>query len=272
MVGTMRVVPVPCLSDNYAYLVICDVRGVAAVVDPGEAAPIAAAVATCGARLTAIWATHHHPDHVGGVAELCAAFPDLEVVAHVSDQARIPGVTRTVDDGDVVALGELRARIIHNPGHTLGAISYAVTTVDDDHGAAGRALFTGDTLFAAGCGRIFEGTPAMMAASLTRLAAEPAETEVYFGHEYTVANLKFAVAVEPDHPAVTARAEAAAARRAEGRATTPSTIELERATNPFLRAHEPAVAASAVAAEPGADPADPVAVFAALRAWKNRYR
>lgn len=267
----MRVVPVPCLSDNYAYLVICDARGVAAVVDPGEAAPIVAAVATCGARLTAIWATHHHPDHVGGVAGLVASFPELEVVAHVSDQGRIPSVTRAVDDGDVVRLGELEARIIHNPGHTLGAISYAVST-HDDHAAAGRALFTGDTLFAAGCGRIFEGTPEMMARSLTRLAAEPPETEVYFGHEYTVANLKFAVAVEPDHPALAARVVAAVARRAEGRATTPSTIGLERATNPFLRAHEPAVAAAAAAVEPGLATDDPVAVFAALRAWKNRYR
>ncbi len=268
----MRVVPVPCLSDNYAYLVICDARGVAAVVDPGEAAPIVAAVATCGARLTAIWATHHHPDHVGGVAALVERFPDLEVVAHVSDQGRIPSVTHAVNDGDVVALGELRARIIHNPGHTLGAISFAVTTHDDDHAAAGRALFTGDTLFAAGCGRLFEGTPAMMAGSLARLAAEPADTEVYFGHEYTVANLTFAAAVEPDHPAVAARATAAAARRAEGRATTPSTIGLERDTNPFLRAHVPTVAASAAAAEPGLSTDDPVAVFAALRAWKNRYR
>jgi hydroxyacylglutathione hydrolase len=263
----MRVVPVPCLSDNYAYLVIAE-GGEAAIVDPGEAAPMLAAVEREGVKLVAIWATHHHPDHVGGVGALVAAIPGLEVVAHVSDKGRISSVTRTVDDGDVVELAELRARIIHNPGHTLGAISYVVTS----EGKAGGAIFTGDTLFGAGCGRIFEGTPEMMARSLGRIAAEAPELEVYFGHEYTVSNLKFAAAVTPDDPAVAARAAEAAAARADGRPTTPSTIAVERATNPFLRGAAPAVAASAQAHDASVEPADPVSVFAALRRWKDTYR
>ena len=268
----MRVVPVPCLSDNYAYLLIADAAGVAAIVDPGEGGPILDAIRGCGARLTAIWATHHHPDHVGGVAAVVEAFPGVEVVGHASDLGRIPGVTRAVDDGDVLELGDLRARIIHNPGHTLGAISYLVTTAGKDGADDGGAIFTGDTLFGAGCGRMFEGTPEMMSASLLRLAAEAPSLEVYFGHEYTVSNQRFAAAVEPDEPAVAARAAAAAACRADGRPTTPSTIGLERATNPFLRAHVPAVVAAARAQDPTVDGADPATVFGALRRWKDRFR
>lgn len=264
----MRVVPVPCLSDNYAYLVICRARGVAAIVDPGEAAPVLAAVAAEGVTLTAVWATHHHPDHVGGVSALVAAVPGLEVVAHAHDRARVPAATRTVEDGDTVTLGQLGARVFYNPGHTLGAISYLVTGPADHPGA----LFTGDTLFGAGCGRLFEGDAAMMAGSLDRLAALPPEVLVYFGHEYTVANLRFAAAVEPDEPAVAARAAHAAARRADGLPTTPSTIGLERATNPFVRGRVPAVIAAAQAQEPDLGGDDPAAVFATLRRWKDRFR
>jgi hydroxyacylglutathione hydrolase len=265
----MRVVPVPCLSDNYAYLVIAD-GGDAAIVDPGEAQPVLAAVEREGVRLIAVWATHHHPDHVGGVGELVAAVPGLAVVAHVSDKGRITSVTRTVDDGDVVELAELRARVIHNPGHTLGAISFVVT--DPTGPADAGAIFTGDTLFGAGCGRMFEGTPEMMARSLARIAAEAPALEVYFGHEYTVSNLRFAAAVSPDDPAVAARAAEAAAARAAGRPTTPSTIGLERATNPFLRGAEPAVAAAAHAHDPTADTSDAASVFGALRRWKDTFR
>src|SRR5205814_2753786 len=143
-----------------------------------------------GVKLAAIWLTHHHHDHVGGVAGL----GDVEVVAHAGDLARAPRVSHAVDDGDEVALGSLRARIIHNPGHTTGAISYVVD----------GCVFTGDTLFAAGCGRVFEGTPEMMFASLGKLAALPPETKVYFGHEYTAANLRFAAAAEPDNAAIAA--------------------------------------------------------------------
>jgi hydroxyacylglutathione hydrolase len=248
----MRIVSVPCLKDNFAYLVIDD-GGRCAVVDPGEAAPVEAALAREHARLAAVWATHHHPDHVGGIGELIARRAGVEVVIGVKDAARTPHVTHRLDDGDEVALGSLRARCIHNPGHTLGAITYVVD----------GCAFTGDTLFAAGCGKLFEGDAAMMHASLMRLAALPPDTRVYFGHEYTATNLRFAAAVEPDNAAVAARAKALA------QPSTPSTIADERATNPFLRAVEPAVIAAARARGAAGDP---VSVFAALRSWKDGFR
>jgi hydroxyacylglutathione hydrolase len=248
----MRIVSVPCLKDNFAYLVI-DRDGRCAVVDPGEAAPVEAALAREHAELGAIWATHHHADHVGGIGELVAGRSGIEVVIGVKDAPRTPHATRRVDDGDEVALGSLRARCIHNPGHTLGAITFVVD----------GCAFTGDTLFGAGCGRLFEGDAAMMHASLMQLAALPPQTRVYFGHEYTASNLRFAAAVEPDNAAI--------ADRARGLATpsTPSTIADERATNPFLRAAEPAVIAAAKARGAAADP---VSVFAAVRSWKDGFR
>lgn len=214
----MQILAVPCLKDNYAYLVI---EGTYAVcVDPGEAGPVRDALAKCGVDLAAIWLTHHHHDHVGGVEGLLADHPGIDVVAHKSDATRAPKITRLVDDGDVVECRELRATIIHNPGHTLGAISYLI----DD------CVFTGDTLFGAGCGRVFEGTMEMMHASLQRLAALPPETKVYFGHEYTASNLRFAVHAEPTIDAIRTRAAALTTP------STPSTIADELATNPFLRA------------------------------------
>jgi hydroxyacylglutathione hydrolase len=248
----MRIVSVPCLKDNFAYLVLDD-DGRCAVVDPGEAAPVEAALAREHARLVAVWATHHHHDHVGGIGELVARHTGVEVVIGVKDAAKTAHVTHRVDDGDEVALGSLRARCIHNPGHTLGAISFVVD----------GCAFTGDTLFAAGCGRTFEGDAAMMHASLMRLAALPPDTRVYFGHEYTATNLRFAAAVEPDNAAVAGRA------RALVQPSTPSTIADERATNPFLRATEPAVIAAAKARGAAGDP---VSVFAALRSWKDGFR
>lgn len=248
----MRVVPVPCLKDNFAYLVI-DSDGTCAVVDPGDAAPVEAALARENAILAAVWATHHHADHVGGVAALAARRPGLEVVIGAKDAPRTANVTRTLAEGDEVTLGSLRARCIHNPGHTLGAISYLV----DD------CVFTGDTLFGGGCGRVFEGDPAMMHASLMRLAALPPATKVYFGHEYTSSNLRFAAAVEPGNEQVAARARALATP------STPSTIGEERATNPFLRSAEPTVVAAASQRGAGGDP---VSVFAAVRAWKDGFK
>ena len=243
----MRVVPVPCLKDNYAYLVIDEASGTAAIVDPGEAKPIARAVAREGVRLVAIWATHHHADHVGGVPELVDSVPgSLEVICHASDKerGRVPRATKGVNEGDVVTLGPIKAKIIHNPGHTTGAISYWIE--------ADPTVFTGDTLFAAGCGRLFEGDAPMMHASFAKLAALPPETKVYFGHEYTAANLKFAAAAEPDNADVAKRAESVAARRAAGEWTTPSTIAEELATNPFLRAPD-------------------AGEFGRIRAWKDKF-
>ncbi len=221
----MRVLPIPCLADNYAYLVIEGTY--AAIVDPSTASPVLEVITREGVTPTAIWLTHHHWDHVGGVEGIVAAYPSIEVVAHKSDQARSPKVTKLVDEGDVVELGPVRAKIIYNPGHTLGAISY---WIEDGDGA----VFTGDTLFAAGCGRVFEGTPEMMYASLTKLAALPPTTRVYFGHEYTAANLKFAAHVEPANQAIATRLASVKAP------TTPSTIADERATNPFLLAKDAA--------------------------------
>lgn len=218
----MRVAIVPCLKDNFAYLVIDG--GIAAVVDPGEAAPVEAALAREGVQLAAIWLTHHHWDHVGGVKELVAAHPDVEVVAHEHDRERSPCVTKLVKEGDSVGLGGLRASIIYNPGHTLGAISYVIE----------GCVFTGDTLFAAGCGRVFEGTPEMMHASLLKLAALPEATRVYFGHEYTATNLRYAAVAEPDNARIGERA------RTLAQPSTPSTIADERATNPFVRAPDAA--------------------------------
>jgi len=264
----MLIVPVPCLKDNYAYLVID--RGDAAIVDPGEAAPVLAAVEQAGVQLTSIWATHHHPDHVGGVPELVRAIPGLTVIGHEHDRDRIPGLTRTVADGDEVALGdEVKARVIHNPGHTLGAISYWIETRPGE----ADAVFTGDTLFGGGCGKLFEGTAAQMHASLVRLTSLPGDCRVYFGHEYTASNLRFAAAVEPDSPSVAARAERVAARRAAGEPTTPSTVAEERETNPFVRVDQPSVVAAARAhdASLGDDP-EPAAVLAVVRRWKNELR
>jgi len=248
----MRIVSVPCLKDNFAYLVIDD-DGRCAVVDPGEAAPVEAALVRENAKLVAIWATHHHPDHVGGVAELVAKRPGIEVAIGVKDAPRTANVTRALEDGDEVALGPLRGRCIHNPGHTLGAISYVIE----------GCVFTGDTMFGGGCGRVFEGDAQMMHASLMRLAALPAETRVYFGHEYTASNLRFAAAVEPDNAALAARVKTLATP------STPSTIGDELATNPFLRAAEPAVIEAAKARGAAGDP---VSVFAAVRGWKDTFK
>ncbi|HLU67589.1 MAG TPA: hydroxyacylglutathione hydrolase [Kofleriaceae bacterium] len=243
----MKIVPIPCLADNYAYLVICPDTGQAAVVDPSEAAPVRDAVAREGVQLRAIWNTHHHWDHVGGNQELLAAHPDLEVVAHVSDQGRVPGQTRGVDQADEIALGSLTAAIVHNPGHTRGAISYVV------RGAGGpAAVFTGDTLFGAGCGRLFEGTPTDMHASLGKLAALPPDTRVYCGHEYTASNLAFAAAAEPKNAEVAARRAAVDELRGRGEPTVPFTMADELATNPFVRAGS-------------------AERLGELRAWKDRF-
>jgi hydroxyacylglutathione hydrolase len=260
----MRIVPVPCLKDNYAYLVVSR-DGDAVVVDASEAGPVRAAadsLRASGARLRAIWSTHHHWDHVGGNEEVAKELNLEEVVGHVSDRGRLPGQTRFVEHGEVIRAGALQARCLHIPGHTLGAIAYYVEDGDD------RVVFTGDTLFCAGCGRLFEGTPAMMHASLTSLLALPPDTRVYCGHEYTESNLRFAAHVEPSNADVTRAQERAAKLRAASDPTVGTTLEEERRVNPFLRVQSPAIRAT-LGIAPGADD---VTAFAAIRSAKDTFR
>jgi hydroxyacylglutathione hydrolase len=272
----MRVVPIACLKDNYAYLVIAS-SGDAAVVDASEAGPVREAVRREGVRLVAIWSTHHHHDHVGGNEELAREFP-VEVVAHVSDRGRVPGQTREVDTGDVVRVGDVEARCIHIPGHTLGALAYFVDAKasrstdakasPSTDATASRVVFTGDTLFCAGCGRMFEGTPAQMHASLARLSALPGDTRVLCGHEYTESNLRFAAHVEPDNVEITRAQARAAALRARGEPAIGTTLEQERQSNPFLRPGSATIRATLGIPKD----ADDVTAFAAIRSAKDGFR
>jgi hydroxyacylglutathione hydrolase len=251
----MRVVPVPCLSDNYAYLLVPDGAKQAIVVDPSEAEPVVAALEREGLELVAILDTHHHPDHVGGNAELVRRFK-VPVYAHRSDERRIPAISNLVDEGVPFRIAGLTFSALHVPGHTTGAVTYVV------EGCA----FTGDTLFVAGCGRLFEGTPEMMNVSLNdKLARLPADTKVYCGHEYTVSNLKFAIHAEPDNEAVKAKLGRAEAARKRGEPTVPSTMGDELATNPFLRVGEASVA---LRYGGGA----PASVLAAVRKAKDSFK
>jgi hydroxyacylglutathione hydrolase len=226
----MRITPVPCLSDNYAYLVECPKTHAAAIVDPSEGAPVLAAIEKHALRPRAIWCTHHHPDHVGGNEAVMSKLGITEVLGHASDKGRIPGQSRFMNTGDTFELGSLRIRTIHIPGHTLGAIAYVVTADGEP-----PALFTGDTLFIAGCGRLFEGTPAQMHTSLQALAAVGDAGRVFCGHEYTESNLRFAAHVEPNNARLREAQARAKQVRAEGRPTMGSTMGEELATNPFLR-------------------------------------
>jgi hydroxyacylglutathione hydrolase len=256
----MRVVAVPCLKDNYAYLVVAD-TGEAAVVDASEAGPVRDALQREKVRPVAIWSTHHHWDHVGGNEELAREL-GVPVVGHVSDQGRLPGLTRGVDTGDIVTVGELQARCIHIPGHTLGAVAYYIDAGQD------RVVFTGDTLFCAGCGRLFEGTPEMMHASLERLLELPGDTRVHCGHEYTESNLRFAAHVEPSNGEVARARDRAKALRAEDKPTIGTTLDEERRVNPFLRVRSPQIRRTlGIPAD-----ADDVTAFAAIRAAKDGFR
>lgn len=255
------IIPIPALRDNYIWLVRDGAH--AAVVDPGDAAPVLAYLERERLALTGIVITHHHWDHVNGIAALTARFP---VPVYGPAREAIPGRTHGVAEGEALTLAEvgLELSVLDVPGHTSGQVSYV------GHCDGNPIVFTGDTLFTCGCGRIFEGTPAQMLSSLTKLAALPADTLVYCGHEYTVANVRFALAVEPDNPALQERQHREAAKRDRNLPTVPSRIDEERATNPFLRAAEPAVFAAAQrhAARPLADT---VEAFATLREWKNDF-
>jgi len=256
----LEVVAIPAFQDNYLWLIHDGTH--AAVVDPGDAAPVLAALRARGLALAAILLTHHHADHVGGVAELLHHFP---IPVFGPRHEPIAGVTHPLGEGDTVGLPApaLRLTVLDVPGHTRGHIAYFA--------AEPSWLFCGDTLFAGGCGRLFEGTPAQMISSLAKFAILPDATQVFCAHEYTLANLRFAVEVEPANPALIARIQQEQAKRDQGHPTLPSTIGLEKATNPFLRCREPAIA-DRLTTHGNLSSREPNAVFAALRQWKNTFR
>jgi hydroxyacylglutathione hydrolase len=250
--------PLAAFNDNYIWWISDGAN--AAVVDPGDAAPVAARLAATRQELAAILVTHHHADHTGGIAALTHARPALPVHGPVSEA--MASITQPERDGARFRLLGVEFEVIAVPGHTLDHVAYFAPELE--------ALFCGDTLFAGGCGRVFEGTPARMLQSLSRLAALPAATRVYCAHEYTLANLRFALAVEPGNAALRERMRRCARLRDQGMPTVPSTIGEELATNPFLRTHVAAVGASARRQDGSAS--TPAAIFAALRAWKNRFQ
>ncbi|MGE5027803.1 MAG: hydroxyacylglutathione hydrolase [Betaproteobacteria bacterium] len=253
----MKIIPIPAFDDNYIWL-MCDGR-YAAAVDPGDAEPVLDYLGRHELRLAAILNTHHHGDHTGGNENLLR---HSAVPVYGPRRETIPGMTHPVSEGAEVHLPELgiKLAVLEVPGHTGGHVAY--------YGV--NSLFCGDALFACGCGRVFEGTPAQMHASLQRLASLPGETSMYCAHEYTLANIDFAKAVEPANAALLQREVLDRQARAAGRPTLPSFIALEKATNPFLRCDQPAVieAASRHAGHALVEPAD---VFAVIREWKNRF-
>lgn len=254
----LEIVTVPCLSDNYAFLAHDAETGATALVDVPEAAPILAALDARGWSLSHVLITHHHDDHVQGLGEILARHPDAKVVGHAKDAERLPDLDIALEDGDTITVGGSAGTVMDVSGHTIGHIAY--------HFPDSAAAFTADSLMALGCGRVFEGTMPMMWASLSRLAALPEDTIIYSGHEYTEANGRFALSVDGGNPALLARMEDIRAARAKGEPTVPSALALEKATNPFLRATAPAMAAGL-----GMEGADPAEVFAEVRRRKDRF-
>jgi hydroxyacylglutathione hydrolase len=248
---------VPCLKDNYAYLVHEPAKSLVAVVDPSEAPPVQAALQKHGLKLTHILNTHHHFDHTGGNVALKEEF-GARIVGPRADRERIPGIDEEVGEGDIWTFGDAKARIFDIPAHTKGHIAFWFE--------ADKAVFTGDTMFAMGCGRLFEGTPAQMWTSLSKLAALPPDTRVYCGHEYTQSNGRFALTLEPHNEALKKRMAEVDRLRAEGKPTIPSTIGLERETNPFLRP-----ASKELRQALGMPDADNVAVLGETRARKDKF-
>jgi hydroxyacylglutathione hydrolase len=246
-----------CLKDNFGVLVHDPATGATAAIDAPEAAPVEAALSASGWKLTDILVTHHHGDHTAGIPEL-KRHHHCRVVAPRAEAAKIPDVDVVVAEGDTVAVGGLTAQVIETPGHTLGQINYFFPDA--------KLLFAGDTLFSIGCGRIIEGTPELMWHSLLKLRALPDDTRIYCGHEYTEANIRFAITIEPDNPALKARAAEATRQLAAGTPTIPSLMGEEKRANVFLRADEPIVAAAVgLSGKPAAE------VFAEVRARKNRF-
>lgn len=253
----LDIVLVPALSDNYVYLLHDAASGATAVVDPGEAAPVEAALAERGWTLTHILNTHHHADHIDGNEALKAKY-GATLVGPKSEVSRIDGMDVTVAEGDTYDFAGHVAQVFETPGHTTGHIAFYFADSD--------ALFCGDTLFSLGCGRMFEGTPAQFWDSLSKLRDLPDATRIYCGHEYTASNARFALSIDGDNAALKARAAEIDEQRAADRPTVPSLLGQEKAINPFLRADDPAIAAAV-----GKVGADPVEVFAAVRQGKDNF-
>jgi hydroxyacylglutathione hydrolase len=251
----LEIVQIPARTDNYIYLLHERVQGITAVVDPADAAPVEAALAQHGWRLDAILNTHHHNDHTSGNEALRRRY-SCDVYGYGPDAARIPAITRKLQDDETIPIGAAEARVLFVPGHTLGHIAY--------YFAADKAVFCGDTLFSLGCGRLFEGTPQQMLHSLRRLAQLPDDTRVFCGHEYTEANGRFALTLEPQNPVLRQRMDAVRALRHDGKPTVPSLMGQEKAANPFLRP-----ASAQIRATLTMPAAQDEAVFAAIRQRKD---
>ncbi len=255
----MEIITIPCLQDNFSYLLICPKTGEAAVVDPSEADPVRKEINHQNVKMTTILNTHHHWDHVGGNKELKSDYPDLKIYGHSSDRGRIPEQTEFLEDGDHVMFGKQSGSILYNPGHTLGAITYVF----------GEMAFTGDTMFAAGCGRVFEGTPEQMYDSLNnRIGKLPDHTKLYFGHEYTENNLRFALSVEAGNTEINKKLADVKVLRSSGNYSTPSTIDQEKQTNPFLRCNSEEIKGVVKSRDPEND-LTKKEVFRALREFKD---
>jgi hydroxyacylglutathione hydrolase len=257
----MEIIRIPVLSDNYIFTILDLERKIAAVVDPAEAAPVLAELARQQVRLVAIFNTHHHGDHVGGNKELIAAFPDVRVYGGAEDRGRIPGQQVYLGDGDRVEFGERVGEVFFIPGHTRAHIAYYFPPVTDDE--AGE-LFCGDTIFAGGCGRLFEGTPAQMVGSMTKLRQLPDNTRIWCAHEYTLSNLKFAITVDPDNQELQQRLVDVTAARQDLIPTVPTMLGIEKRTNPFLRWDTSALQTTV-------DSRDPVETFARIRGRKDQF-
>ena len=254
---TFELVTIPCLSDNYAFLLHAPETGETAVIDVPAAAPILAALKERNWQLTEIWLTHHHWDHIDGCADLKAA-TGAKVIGAEADAHRLPPLNHALKDGETYVFAGSDVHIMDVSGHTVGHIALHVPDAN--------VVFTADSLMALGCGRLFEGSPQQMWASLSRLANLPAETIVCSGHEYTQSNANFAVTVDGDNPQLQRRVKEIAAKRARGEATVPSILSTERATNPFLRANDPAMKSSL-----GMETAADAAVFAEIRRRKDAF-
>ena len=257
----MQVYRLPALSDNYIFLLHDPEKNEAAVVDPAEAKPVLQKLESLGAQLTTIFNTHHHHDHVGANKELMRRFPDLVVYGGAEDSGRIPGQQVYLQEGDRVEFANRTGEVFFVPGHTRAHIAYYFPPAE---GEEMGELFCGDTLFAGGCGRLFEGSPNQMVSSLTKLRQLPDNTRIWCAHEYTLKNLQFAVTVDGDNADLQQRFEDVKAKRKQNEATVPSVLGLEKRTNPFLRWESPALQAAV-------DSKDPVETFARVRSRKNRF-